>query len=142
MRRNLAWNRLPAMGGARLERATSLLLRREQLLRPTAACRSGSPVSDLPNAAASLCWGLSLPERFHVGRSSWQPVDTSPWFLPALVCAVSDVIGLRAACGVSTRVLRRDQTLDLMLDHIASGRMTGLGYDGRVVARLGSRVGV
>jgi hypothetical protein len=43
-----------------------LLVRREQLLRSTAVCRSDRSVSDFPPPAAALCCGLSLPQRFHM----------------------------------------------------------------------------
>jgi hypothetical protein len=43
-----------------------LLVRREQLLRSTAVCRSGRSTSDLSPIAAALCCGLSLPRRFQV----------------------------------------------------------------------------
>jgi hypothetical protein len=42
-----------------------LLVRREHLLRFTAACRSGRSVSEESHLAAALCCGLPLPERFH-----------------------------------------------------------------------------
>jgi hypothetical protein len=42
-----------------------LLVRREQLLRSTAACRSVSSASDVPRISAALCCGLSLPRCFH-----------------------------------------------------------------------------
>src|SRR5215207_42563 len=41
-----------------------LLVRREQLLRSTAACRSGRSANDRPHIAAALCCGSPLPERF------------------------------------------------------------------------------
>jgi hypothetical protein len=41
-----------------------LLVRREQRLPSTAACRSAHSASDLPHAAAALCCGLPLPNRF------------------------------------------------------------------------------
>ena len=43
-----------------------LLVRREQLLRSTAACRSRRSVSDQSQISAALCCGLSLPKRFHM----------------------------------------------------------------------------
>ena len=41
-----------------------LLVRREQLLRSTAACRSGRSPSDRPHITAAFCCGLPLPQRF------------------------------------------------------------------------------
>ena len=42
-----------------------LLVRRKQVLRSTAVCRSDRLVSDGPRQAAALCCGLPLPRRFH-----------------------------------------------------------------------------
>src|SRR5215204_5156176 len=59
--------RAPAGGGAgRRARRDALLVRREQLLRSTAVCRSSSATSDLPHAATAFCCGLPLPQRFHM----------------------------------------------------------------------------
>jgi hypothetical protein len=43
-----------------------LLVRREQLLRSPAVCRSFRSASDELRRAAAVCCGLPLPSRFHV----------------------------------------------------------------------------
>jgi hypothetical protein len=48
-----------------------LLVRREHLLRSTAVCRSDRSVSDGTRIFAALCWGLSLPQRFHMIASAF-----------------------------------------------------------------------
>ena len=42
-----------------------LLVRREQMLRSAAVCRSNRSASDGPHLATALCCGLLLPEHFH-----------------------------------------------------------------------------
>ena len=45
-----------------------LLVRREQLLRSTAVCRSSGSTSARARLAAVVCCGLPLPDRFHKAR--------------------------------------------------------------------------
>jgi hypothetical protein len=54
------------MGGAPARTGDLLLVRREQLLRSTAAFGSGRSVSEESHLAAALCCGLPLPQRFHM----------------------------------------------------------------------------
>ena len=62
----------PCADGRCLARTGDLLLvRREQLLRCTAVCRSDRSTSDLPHAAAALCCGLALPQRFQMIAHGW-----------------------------------------------------------------------
>ena len=64
-----------------------LLVRREQVLRSTAACRPLRPASGLSLVAAAVCCGMPLPERFHVSASTLRGEVTSsnPWRSGALV---------------------------------------------------------
>jgi hypothetical protein len=70
--------RLRASGRCLARTGDLLLVRREQLLRSTAVCRSSRSASDARRQAAALCCGFSLPRRFRArsrisasGDSSW-----------------------------------------------------------------------
>jgi hypothetical protein len=55
-----------------------LLVRREHVLQATAVCHSGRSANDLPHAAAALCCGLSLPERFQMLAALWRKSAGEP----------------------------------------------------------------
>ncbi len=71
-----------------------LLVRREQLLRSTAVCRSVRLASHEPHIAAAVCCSLLLPERFHKLAS----VGSDSVRAPDCMCRRSDDV-LREAPG-------------------------------------------
>jgi hypothetical protein len=65
------WKRAGGDGRCPARTVDLLLVRREQVLRSTAACRSLRSASGEPHPVPAFCCGLSLPKSFHTTASRW-----------------------------------------------------------------------